>query len=137
MPEQLSPALRDLLDTGIDSFEKLEVVVGLHRDAARRGSQEELATALALGRDEMRKLVGELERAGLLARDGADTLVLAPQSAEASTALVELVRLYDVDKISLVKAILDRAMARLRNLAGRAFSDAFVIRKKPEGDDDA
>lgn len=137
MPEQLSPALRDLLDTGIDSFEKLEVVVALHRDAGRRGSQQELATALALGRDEMRNLVGELERAGLLARDGADTLVLAPQRAQASAALAELVRLYDVDKISLVKAILDRAMARLRNLAGRAFSDAFVIRKKPEGDDDA
>ena len=137
MPDQLSPALRDLLGTGIDSFEKLEVIVALSRDPARRGSQPELARALELGRDEMRTVVADLEGAGLIVRTGDDELVLAPQSGESATALAELVRLYDVDKIALVKAILDRAMERLRNLAGRAFADAFVIRKKREGDDDA
>lgn len=137
MPDQLSPTLRDLLDTGIDSFEKLEVVVALSRDPARRGSRRELARVLELGRDEMRAVVDDLESAGLITRDGDDGLALAPQSGDEAAALVELVRLYDVDKISLVKAILDRAMERLRNLAGRAFADAFVIRKKREGDDDA
>jgi hypothetical protein len=90
---------------------------------------------LDLGSDEVREIVAALTAAGLVSRvDG--TVSLAPRSAEHRAALDELAQVYDDDKITLVKAIAETAMERLRNLAGRAFAEAFVIRKKPGGNDD-
>jgi hypothetical protein len=58
-------------------------------------------------------------------------------SSTLSPALRQLLeRVSSFEKLVLVKAIAGRAMDRLRNLAGRAFGEAFVIRKKPGGNDD-
>jgi hypothetical protein len=84
----------------------------------------------------VRAIVAALSAGGLVARAADGAISLAPRTAEDRAALDELARVYDEDKIALVKAIAETAMDRLRNLAGRAFAEAFVIRKKPGGNDD-
>lgn len=134
MSASLSPALRKLLDTHIESFEKLELLMLLRRAPGSSSTVAEAARTLGLGSDEVRTIAAQLATAGLVTRsDG--VLALAPQGPEDGAALDELEHVYDDDKIVLVKAIAETAMDRLRNLAGRAFAEAFVIRKKPGGND--
>jgi DNA-binding MarR family transcriptional regulator len=132
----LSHTLRKLIGAHVESFEKLELLMLLARAAGGRRTQGELASALGLEGDEVRSIVDALSAAGLVARAADGAVSLAPRTAEDRAALDELARVYEEDKISLVKAIAETAMDRLRNLAGRAFAEAFVIRRKPGGNDD-
>ena len=134
MSASLSPALRKLLDTHIESFEKLELLMLLRRAPEGSCTVAEAARTLGLGSDEVRTIAAQLATAGLVTRNDG-TIALAPRSPEDRATLDELGRVYDDDKIALVKAIAETAMDRLRNLAGRAFAEAFVIRKKPGGND--
>ena len=133
MSTSLSQALRKLLDTHVESFEKLELLMLLRRAPSGSQTAGELALALSLGADEIREIVAALSAAGLVTRAPDGRIALAPQPAEQRAVLDELARVYEDDRIVLVKAIAETAMERLRNLAGRAFADAFVIRKKPPG----
>ena len=119
----------------VDSFEKLELIMALRRGETRRASITDLAHALDLPRDELRRAVRELQAAGLL-QLAHDEVTLAPRAPDAQRAIDELAAVYDADKMVLVKAIAESSIERLRNLAGRAFADAFVIGKKLGGDDD-
>lgn len=135
MSTPISNALRKLLDNHVESFEKLELLMFLRRAPDGSSTIGELARSLDLGSDEVREIVAALAAGGLVTRvDG--TVTLAPRTPEQRAALDELAQIYDDDKITLVKAIAETAMERLRNLAGRAFAEAFVIRKKPGGNDD-
>jgi DNA-binding IclR family transcriptional regulator len=131
----ISNALRKLLDDHVESFEKLELLMFLRRAPDGSSTIGELARSLDLGSDEVREIVAALVAGGLATRTDA-TVTLAPRTVEQRAALDELARIYEDDKITLVKAIAETAMERLRNLAGRAFAEAFVIRKKPGGNDD-
>jgi DNA-binding IclR family transcriptional regulator len=132
----LSQALRRLLDAHVDSFEKLELLMLLRRAPEQGRTAGELARALDLDAAEVGELVSGLVSAGLVAWAADGAISLSPRTAEERAAMDELARVYDEDRITLVKAIAETAMDRLRNLAGRAFAEAFVIRKKPGGDDD-
>jgi DNA-binding GntR family transcriptional regulator len=116
----------------VSSFEKLELVIALRRAPAQQSTVHELARTLDVDRDEVRALVNDLAGDGLLVASAGGEVTLAAHAG----AMNELAALYDADKLVLVKAIAGRAMDRLRNLAGRAFAEAFVIRKKPGGNDD-
>jgi DNA-binding IclR family transcriptional regulator len=131
----LSHGLRKLLDTQVESFEKLELLMFLRRTPGG-STPAEVARALDLGTDEVRASIAALAAGGLIARAPDGRVSLAPRTPEHQAAMDELARLYDEDKIAIVKAIAETAMDRLRNLAGRAFAEAFVIRKKPGGNDD-
>jgi DNA-binding IclR family transcriptional regulator len=132
----LSLALRKLLDAHVESFEKLEVLMLLRRTPAGTTAAE-ISRALGLGGDEVGEITAALSAAELVARAPDGRISLSPQRAEDRAALDELARVYAEDRLTLVKVIAETAMDRLRNLAGRAFADAFVIRKKPGGDDDS
>ncbi len=123
-----------LLDERIDCFEKLELVVLLYRAPSRGLSLQDLAVSLALDRSDVRRLGNELNGVVKVLRTG--ELRLEPNNPDDGQLLDELTRTYDTDKIALVKAIAEASMNRLRNLAGRAFADAFVLRKPSGGDDD-
>jgi len=131
----LSNAVRKLIGDHVESFEKLEVLMLLRRGRDGSITIGALARELALDTDEVRTIVAALSAGGLVAPGPDGTVALAPRTAEDQAALDELARVHDEDKIALVKAIASNAMERLRNLAGRAFAEAFVIRKKP-GDSD-
>jgi DNA-binding IclR family transcriptional regulator len=131
----LSNTLRRFLDARVDSFEKLELLMLLRRAPGGSSTVRELAHALDLGGDEVRTLIAALSTGGLVGRAPDGAVSLSPRTDEDRAAMDELAQIYDDDKITLVKAIAESAMERLRNLAGRAFAEAFVIRKKPGGND--
>lgn len=133
MGSELSTELRSLLAERVDSFDKLELVIVLHRAPEQRASVRDLAAALDLDRDEVRKIAAELTSAGLTHTNPSTEVRLQPATPEDRAVLDQLAAAYDRDKVEVVKQIAETAMNRLRNLAGRAFADAFVIGKKPGG----
>ncbi len=129
-PPEVSPPLRELLRTRIDSFDKLEIVMALHAAPHTTLSIEELSTAIKIPRDLARSLCSEL-RDALLVDDSERTKArLLPPSETDVALLAELADLYGRDRVLLARVLSDIAMSRLRNMAARAFADAFVLRKK-------
>jgi DNA-binding transcriptional ArsR family regulator len=128
----------DLLAHRINSFEKLEIVVALHRAPHSTMSVDELCRALGLAREVVSQTVIDLRRAALVELTLRGDLRLLPPTNQEYTAVAELARLYHEDRMTLAKALGEIALDRLRSMTSRAFADAFVLRKKlkKRGDDD-
>lgn len=136
LAQDLAPAVRRLLDDAVNTLEKLELVIRLYRARERRLTIGKLQRELELDRDDFRRSVAELTQAALIHRYGRDTIELLLHGAEDEAVMRELAAIYDSDKTRLIIAISEISMHRLRNLAGKAFADAFVIRKKYGDDED-
>lgn len=130
----MSADLRRLLDAGIDSLDKLEIVVALYHAPERSLDFGALRERLDLDRDELRRSLRELAAAGFVTEGDERRVTLSRLDAEREPRLSEIVTLYEQDKTRLVIAITEISLDRLRALAARAFADAFVIRRR-KGDD--
>jgi hypothetical protein len=119
-------AARRLIDEVIDSFEKLEIVVHLHRLDFAATPAPEIAKALSLPGDEVDRALQDLDRERVLERNG-------PWRA----AVDALVQMYDTDRIEVLRLMTKTALERVRKHAARVFADAFVLRPKKKGDPDA
>jgi hypothetical protein len=128
----ITKSIRAFIDAHIASFEKLDLLIALQRASDRGATVRELMDTMNITRDEMNDLLRELVAEGLVI-EAEESFTLQPRESDEST-LTELLRVYESNKALLVTAIAESAMDRLRTLAGRAFADAFVIRKKPGGD---
>jgi hypothetical protein len=109
-------------------------VVLLRRAPSRELSFAALFERTGIDRDELRRSLRELAAAGFVKNGESESAALAARPADDDAALDEIVSLHERDKTRLVIAITEISMDRLRNLAGKAFADAFLIRKK-SGDD--
>lgn len=127
IPDRLDPEIRRLLETELDSFEKLEL---LARVRAAAGGLE-LADPL-FDTEAMRWTLDELRRAGFVEKRG-QLCVLGPRGTQA--AIVALMSLYDTDRMTVVAELSSLSLERIRSMASRAFANAFVLRKK-RGDED-
>jgi hypothetical protein len=124
----LPRAVAHLLETEINSFEKLEL---LRR--ARGGTTPITRDDAGFDNESMRTAIAELVKARLLADHGG---VLSIGARGREPSMNELMALYDDDRLAVVSALSAFAMDRLRTLASTAFSNAFVLRKKrrdPDG----
>jgi hypothetical protein len=116
-----------MLETELDSFEKLEVMSRV------RGTTAGLAIDdAALDNEAMRETIAGLLQTRLIERRGR-IYVVGPRATDA--AVVELLSAYDADRMAIVGELSSLAMERIRSMASRAFANAFVLRKK-RGDDD-
>jgi hypothetical protein len=132
----ISKPVYDLLEHRINSFEKLELVIALASAPGATLSISDLARALTLPRDEIRQIATELRGASLVNVTTRDEVQLLPPTSKEGAAINELVELYREERFSVVKALGEISLARIRNLASRAFSDAFILgTKKKRGDD--
>lgn len=113
-----------LLETKLDSFEKLELVRAVHTRARTRS---ELASGLHLEKPVIDELVEELTASGMIARE-ADCFVLGPSAHD--PAFADLLAAYDTDRLAVVSALSSIAMNRIRSYAATAFSDAFLLGKR-------
>lgn len=136
MTTALPHGVRDLLKSRIDSFEKLELVVALHAAPRTTMPIEQLATQLKMTRASVRHAALELRSAALVEVTTAGEVQLIPPSSRDVAAVDELVRCYREDEFAVVKALGEIALERIRNMAARAFADAFVLRKKPGRSED-
>nr|HEX4318809.1 hypothetical protein [Kofleriaceae bacterium] len=120
----------ELLDSTIDSFEKLEIARAL-RDGAPR-ELDDLRAALELPKEEFVVAVEALVHAGIVtSRDG----VIALGARAGESRFRELMTAYDDDRFAIAAELSKIAMRRVRTMAARAFSTAFVFKKPKRGDD--
>jgi hypothetical protein len=124
---RLSPEARRLLETELDSFEKLEVMSRV------RGTTAGLATDdAALDNEAMRQTIAELLQGRLIERRDC-VYVVGPRATD--VAVVALLSAYDADRMAIVGELSSLAMERIRSMASKAFANAFVLRKKRRDDD--
>src|SRR5688500_12785865 len=119
-------AIKRLLAGALDSFEKLEIVVHIHRTGFAVVDPEKIAKAISISVDEVTTCVQTLRAKGVLDPQGPWRGVI--------DALVER---YDDDRIEVMNLMTKTALERVRQEAARVFADAFVLRPKKKGDPDA
>lgn len=124
-----SPELRLLLETKLDTFEKLEVVAVLSRRDGMAATFDDVARELQVGTDVLRRIATDLARSGLVAIDG-ETLTLTATDHELRT-IAEGAQL---DPRTIIRLLASLALDRVRGMAARSFADAFTLRKKKDGD---
>ena len=113
------------------SIEKIEALRHLCR-AEGPVPRAELARAVRLERETADALLGDLASAGLVEDGGGDTVQLG--AATASATCDELMRIYEEDRVAVVSTLSLLSMERIRSMAMRTFSEAFVSKKKPNND---
>lgn len=113
------------------SIEKMEALRYLRR-AEGPVPRAELARAVRLEREATDVILGDLTRAGLVEDGGRDTV--RPGAGAASATCDELMRLYEEDRVAVVSTLSLLSMERIRSMAMRTFSEAFVSKKKPNND---
>jgi hypothetical protein len=118
-------AARKLIDEVIDTFEKLEIVLHVHRTGLSVINTREIAEAISLSVDEVEKCVKTLRAQRVFEQNG-------PWGA----SLTALVDLYEDDRLEVLNYMTKKALARVRQDAARTFADAFVIKPRKKGDDD-
>jgi hypothetical protein len=130
---QLTAAARRLLDVLLNSFEKLEITIALHRTPTHALSLCELSTKLKLSSQIVERGLDELVHAGAVRLvDEVVHLSLAPQDIP---AMDEIATVYDDDRLLVVRTLTELSMNRIRGMAARAFADAFQLRRKKEDGD--
>lgn len=132
MTPDLPRPVHELLSTRIDSFEKLELVATLAQAPRSTQSVDELARALKLTRDEVRQIAMDLRDASLVQLTSNGEVQLLPPTSRDHAAVQDLINLYRDDRFTVVKTMGEISLARIRNLASRAFADAFIIGRTPK-----
>ncbi|HTL35352.1 MAG TPA: hypothetical protein VL326_19620 [Kofleriaceae bacterium] len=136
MSTSLPTAVQKLLETQIDTFEKLELVVHLAEAPRSARSIDAVSRDLNVGREEVRRTAAELP--SLVDLTFGSELRLLPLTSSDHAAVLELAMLYREDRFAVVTAMGKIALERIRGLATRVFVDAFAIgrpvRKKPDED---
>ena len=132
--EGLDDKAHALLQTQLDSFEKLELVRVL-RASGKPMSEASLDKAARLRPDVSRDAVIVLLQIGVLRADpGTGLIELGPASVD--PAFQALMAVYEQDRLLVLTALSSLALARIRNMAARTFGDAFVPRKRGDDGDD-
>jgi hypothetical protein len=131
-----SQIIDELVANRVDSFEKLEIIIALHRATRSTMSIADLVGDLKLARDIVLQAVTDLREASLVDVSAGGDVQLLPPTSEDRAAVAELVRLYETDRLAIIKKLSEVALNRIRNMASRAFADAFVLRKKPKDEKD-
>jgi hypothetical protein len=118
-------AIRRLLAEVVDSFEKLEILVHLHRQQFAPQAPATVAAALSLKEDEVTRCMDALKSADALDPNGTW-----------AGAIAALAHMYEEDRIEVLDMMTRTALERVRKEAARLFADAFVLRPKKKGDSD-
>lgn len=112
-------AARRLLTDVVDSFEKLEVVLHVHRTGYAAQAPEQIAAAVSVPLDEVKRCLAELAQQRVLERDG-----------PWADAVAGLAHMYEEDRLEVMNLMNKTALARVRKEAARVFADALVQRPK-------
>ena len=131
LPAEIAALLRER----IEDYEQLEILRLLQSDRTAAWTVTNIAERLKL--DEERTAVGlnKLEKSDLIRswqRGEPRSFSFAPATTELGLVVEQLVALYDVQPIEIVKHMSANAIERVRTAALHAFADAFVIRRNKD-----
>lgn len=124
----LEDRVRTLLETQLDSFEKLEIIQAIRRSNDGLSTRD-LQSACQFSSEIVEETVGALERTQLIERGPADGRIRLGAASQ-EVAFAALMELYDQDRTRVLSVLSSAVLRRLRTMAARAFSEAFVNRKR-------
>ena len=127
---RLSAASLHLLETTLDSYEKLEVVRAV-RDL-KQLEPASLIERLQSDAGELAETIDALVAAQILRRTG-NSVVLGARGGDPE--LVELMTIYAQDQVLVITTLSTLVVGRLRNMAANTFAEAFLIPKRRRPDD--
>lgn len=122
IPHDVEELLRDV----VHSFEELEVLLLLHREARRARTAAAIAVELHLELPAVSTALLELARQGLLAQEEA-AFRYAARTAGLASAVDHLAVVYSKDRMQVVLVLSRNAMSRIQHSTLKAFSDAFRL----------
>lgn len=115
----MSTGLRELLETKLDTFEKLEVVIALRGTHPQTIPLDVLAARSGLTSELTTKAVSELAECALVALDRQGQVRLATKPD--GTLLQELAEVYQRDRAGIALVLAEVGVQRVRTLAARTF----------------
>jgi hypothetical protein len=137
MPEELPAHVIDFLRDYVTSFEALEAILVL-RVAPHPWSASEMGERIRVPTERAADALEWLHKSKLLELVPADEperrYRLAPETPEGARAVDDLVRAFEEQRATVLRVMNAQAVERVRTSAFRAFSHAFLIKKR---DDDA
>jgi hypothetical protein len=128
---KLDDGVRTLLETKLDSFEKLEIVRTLLA-SGKAMSHPQLETACQLSSELIEDALPSLQRSNIVELNPVDRSIRLGIASQ-DPRFVALMQLYNEDRAGVLAVLSSAVMQRLRSMTARAFADAFVIRKKRDG----
>jgi len=129
MTGELTDPVRELLGR-IATFEKLELLVLLHKTPRPAMPIDEAAAALALDHDSVLRAATELETSALAELTARGEVQLLPPTSRDRDAVRDLVQIYDQDRVAVIKTLGEISMQKIRDMAAQTFVDALGVRKK-------
>lgn len=128
---ELDNGVRALLETQLDSFEKLEIAHALRASGGMTPQALEVACRFSV--ETVQEVLTSLQRAALVEPDPNRNGVFRLGSASQAPRFEAALQLYETDRLGVLSVLSTLAMERIRHMAARVFADAFVIKKR--GDD--
>jgi DNA-binding transcriptional ArsR family regulator len=128
---EIDDGVRALLETQLDSFEKLEIMQALYA-SGQSMSPQELAAACQLRIDVVEDTLDDLERAQLIKRERRRQIRTDRGCADPRFAV--LMQLYAADRAGVLAVLSSVAVRRIRSMAATAFAEAFAHKKRGKGD---
>lgn len=135
MSQRLSPELYKLLETALDSLEKVDLAWHV-ATAGKPITLTVLQERTYLDRPTLREALDELVAVKVLVALPNDMVELGARAK--APDFEALMKHYTDDRVLVINTATRIAMERIRNMAASTFADAFLIRpKRKKGDDDA
>ena len=129
MVTPLPEDVRQFLNQYIESVEQLEVLLLLWRTPERGWTSDEVATAVYSHPSSVVRRLAMLLGQGLLREREPGCFQYAPRTGELHAAVTHVDHMYRERRVAVITLIASKPIENVR-----AFSDAFRIRKKKEGD---
>jgi hypothetical protein len=132
LADDASPKVSEFLRDYVSSYEELEVLLLLAREA-RDWSADELAQALRAPSDSIAAAAESLVEVGGLvdarAVSGQKRFVFAAKTDELRAQVAELDRAYAERRLAIVQIMTANAVDRVRGAAIRRFADSFRLER--------
>jgi hypothetical protein len=123
----IPPDIRRLIDEYIDSVEKLEILLLLHRTRPRQWRPAAISAELRTSEHSAALRLAELAAVGLAQATGEPVTTYAfAGEADAQAAVAKLAAVYDERRVSVITAIFSKPHSSVRT-----FADAFRWKKEP------
>jgi len=137
MNDELHEKTRALLREAITSFEMLDIVLLMRGEPTVTWTTRSMADRVNVPEELVARALQELDAAGLVVACGAPSnpqFQYRPARPELSAAADALAADFAEHRVAVLSAMSTNAIERLRSGALTAFSDAFVLGRKPKAD---
>lgn len=129
LSEEIAHDIRAFMLAYVDSYEQLEILLLLHREAREAWPAPGVADALRIPLPSAAASLDELAARGLLRREGgSEGYRFAPADPSTADVVARLAVAYDERRVAVIDLMSANAMDRIRKSALRTFAEAFRVR---------